>query len=229
MAYVVGLDPGGVTVYRNLGKAVLMLLTMSATALANTITITYSPSPVTREIGEQWIVDILLDGEIYPGTSENLGLLSSFLVGIQYDPAVISFNSAAFGEWATGDDWKAYGLPSETYAETRALGNGYNSVELEVTGTLYPLAVDFDNELFATLTFDAVGAGTSELHRSGFGIGGNNYGDVYLWQSEAGQITVTGDGPPNSVPDGSNTLTLLGLAVAGIRLVLSGVRVRPTE
>ena len=81
---------------------VLALTFLLFSTAANAInTMTFSPSPVTMNIGEKWDLNIIFVGEIYGAPHGNgPAILWSLYYKFDYDPMVISVFNVNFGEWA---------------------------------------------------------------------------------------------------------------------------------
>jgi len=184
------------------------LYLITGPAWASNIDITFSPTPVERSIGEQWVLDIFLTGDI------NASVLSQMNLTFVYDTSVISFNDAVFGTWAY--NWDS-SVPS--YSFPHYYTSPYETIELRVDGHLYPpLQMSLDKELFATVVFDAVGPGMSRFELVGSGSGGCCSDDdwpSFSTNSLYGQITVS-EGV--LVPE-PTTILLLGAGLVGVSLL----------
>ena len=156
--------------------------------------------------GDSTTVDLNISG-LGNGTA-----LGTFDVDIGFDPTIVSFSSATYGDPILGDqlNLEGFGTITET---TPAVG----------TTELFELSFDSPSALtsqqatgftLATLTFDGINAGTSPLALSVIALGDQN-GNSIAAALESGSITVTG--APAGVPEpGAVWLFLCGLLSLGI-------------
>lgn len=138
-----------------MNKTIGTLFSLSVISLvfqtpAIAITLEFTPTNQTTDLGKQISVDLAISG-LGDKTAPSL---SAFDVDIAFDSNILAFNNAVFGNQLD------FGSSSITSA---ILSSDLNLVEvsLELPGDINPLqAADF---LLATVTFDAIGVGTSDL------------------------------------------------------------------
>lgn len=163
--------------------------------------------PIAQTVASGATVDV---GVVISGlTDGDAPSLSTFDLDISFDPSVLSFGSAVFGDPVLGDQLDVFGL-------------GFNPTLDLVTGSgvlnIFELSLDSPDDLdtlqvgsftLATLTFEALTGGTSPLGISINALG-DAYGDPLAAEVTSGSVTVTGAAPEPA------TLALLGLGIAGM-------------
>jgi len=164
------------------------------------ITIGFNPSGQVANLGNPVSVALTIS-DLGDLTSPSL---STFDLDVIYDPTILGFTSAAYGDPILGDQLDLFGLGSLT-ATTPGVGS-VNLFELS-----FDLPDDLDNLqvgsfTLATITFDTVGIGTSSLGLNINALGDAN-GDPLAANLENGSIS--------SVPEPS-TLLLIASGLIGI-------------
>ena len=137
------------------------------------------------------------------------GVFSASDLNVNFNPAVISFNRATFGEPIFGDQLNLFGLGNLAFPTTGASSVEVFELAFDAVTDLTDLqAPDF---ILATLTYDAIGAGTSPLTFSGVVLGDAN-GDPLRATTSDGSVTV--DAATRSIPEPSTMLLVaLGLVL----------------
>lgn len=164
-------------------------------ASAGSTTLSFAPSSSLIPVGNTVLIDIVVSG------LESVDI-STFDFNIQYDPAVLGFNSYSLGiglgdislteawDWSGGD-----------------LGGGI--IHLSELSSLWDLSFQPDEFTLATLSFTGAGVGVSALYFTDVIIG-DALGDPITPDSGTGQIEVF-----NAVPE-PVTILLFGVGLLGI-------------
>ncbi|MBN1567995.1 MAG: PEP-CTERM sorting domain-containing protein [Acidobacteria bacterium] len=193
----------------------VFLLLIAGSAWASSISMSFDPTPVERNIGEPWELDINLDGNY----QLQQGVLVYYHIDFRYDSGVIEFQSATFGN-SVLNGWSGGSTSYEDLFFDP--GDPYNLnkyLRLKISGVLFEgssIAFNPPDNLFATVLFKAVGIGESVFSHRGGGFAGSGLGDDYeylsFYQTAPGHITVSGEA---QVPEPS-TLFLLGFGLIGL-------------
>lgn len=147
---------------------VLTILSFAATGPLLAATISLKPATQTAVLGESLQIELSIEGLGNADTPS----IGAFDFDIAFNAAILGFSGVAFGDPALGDQLDAAGLGSWT------------DFGLTSPGQLNLFALSFDGEselnayqaadfVLATLTFDAIGLGTSTL-----GLSINSLGDA---------------------------------------------------
>ena len=183
------------------GAALWLLAALPSQA----ITISFDPAAQSTTVGSAVDVALVISG-LTDGAAPSL---STFDLDVSFDPAILGFSSAAFGDPVLGDQLDIFGLGSLTIA---TLGVG--------TVNLFELSFDSPSDLdalqagsftLATLTFDGLSIGTSTLGISINALG-DSLGDPLSASIQSGSITSQGT---SQIPEPSSLL-LLGVAALGM-------------
>jgi len=181
------------------------ILLISHPVLAGPITLGFGPNSQNATLGTAANVVVNISG-LGAFTAPSLG---TYDLVVNYDPAILSYNSVAFGDPILGDQLDLFGLGSIT-SITQGAGLFIFELSLDSADDLNLLQAPAFT-LF-TLTFDSIGLGTSSL-----GLVINALGDAdgaALDASvESGSITVSDS--TTAVPEPS-TFFLLGSGMLGI-------------
>jgi hypothetical protein len=135
---------------------------------AYAITISLTPSSQTVVAGAMIDVGVEIS-ELGIGEAPSL---SVFDLGISYDPGLLSFNSASFGDSSLGDQLDVLGLGSVSSYNDSVSGL-INLIELSLDTTSNLDTLQADSFTLATLNFNTTGIGNSHL-----GIIINSLGDA---------------------------------------------------
>jgi hypothetical protein len=198
-------------------KSVLLLVVN--VALGASFALTESASAQVLSIGS---------GTIAPGGTDTVDLnisglgngtaLGAYDINVGFNPSVVNFSSAAFGDPSLGDQLNLQG-----YGTINAINPGNGTVELfelslDDPGTL--IGSQTSSFTLATLTFDGVGVGGSPLALSVNAIGDEN-GNPLTTSLAGGSITVTSSTTTAAAPeiDAGSTMAGLTLLVGGLAVL----------
>lgn len=183
-------------------KSALGAVLLALVFPSHAITISFNPTAQTTTAGSSTDVALVISG-LTAGAAPSL---STFDLDVSFDPAVLDFGSATFGDPILGDQLDLFGLGSLALA-TPGVG----------TVNLFELSFDLPSDIdalqagsftLATLTFNALAVGASDL---GISINtlGDSLGDPLSATVQGGSIVSRG---PSIVPEPSSLLLLvLGL------------------
>lgn len=169
-------------IIRSLLSTALLLL---STGNSQAITLSFDPVAQNMTVGHAVDVALKISGLV----DTNSPSLGTYDLDISFDPGVLSFSSASFGDPILGDQLDVLGLGvNPTFAGITSAG----------VLNLFELSLDFATDLnnlqagsftLATLTFDTHGVGTSALGISITSLGDAN-GDPLTAGVANGSITV---------------------------------------
>lgn len=174
-----------------LSIAILAIFLSAGLAFSDTITLGIVPSAQTVLVGSSASVDINIVGlgDMVPDS------LGAFDLDLIFDPAILAFNNATFGDPVLGDQLDLFGFGSIVDV---IFGSG--------TVNLFELSLDLPSDLetmqagaftLATVEFDAIGLGTSPLNVSVNALG-DAWGDPL--------VSAIVDGNISSVPEPSSII-----------------------
>lgn len=193
----------------------ILIATMAflAVADANASVIGVSPTTQTVALGDTVGVEIDISGL---GTNAAPSI-SIFDLDLAFDPALLLYSSASFGDPVLGDQLDLFVGFSDAFATD--LGGGVvNFYELSYD---FPFDLeDFQADAFTmvTVNFDTLAAGTSALTLT-LNTLGDAFGDPLDATLESGSVTVEPASVPEPVTSSLLAFGLLGLAIGRRRLL----------
>jgi hypothetical protein len=178
------------------------------------ITMSLSPTSKVVNVGQSMQFDLVISG-LGAGVAPSLG---TYDVNINFDPGILGFSGAVFGDPILGNQLDLFGLGSIN-AATPGVGT-VNLFELSLDDPTDLDLLQSENFTLATLSFSALSSGTSVL---GININalGDALGDPLTAQLIGARATVNQATNANQVPEPNG----LALAMAGL-LALAAVRAR---
>jgi hypothetical protein len=185
----------------------LLALTTAVVALAGQSALATTPqlsiSSVTVNRGTEATVDLSISG-LGGGTA-----LGTFDVNVAFNPAIVNFAAAKYGDPILGDQLDLEGFGTVT---TTTPGSGTVELfELSFDSPAVLASKQASAFILAALSFDTVGAGTSSLSLSVNSLGDQN-GNALTASLRTGSITVAGSGVPEP---GTLGLIFMALLVFG--------------
>ena len=175
---------------------------------ARAITIALEPSSPVVDLGESFGVDLTISG-LNAGATPSLGVYD---IDVLFDASVAALTGVAVGDPVLGDQL-SFVFPSIAFDQP--IGGGVNVFELSLDLSTDLIALQADAFTLVTLTFDAVGVGTSAFV-PGIVAAGDEWGDPLSIDELIGAEVRTQIGtevPP--IPEPS-ALVLFGLGLAVI-------------
>jgi len=137
---------------------VVFLLATGANAHGDGITISVMPASQTVSLGSSINVAVGISG-LDDHTAPALGV---FDVSLDFDPSILSFDGAAFGDPALGDQLDPLAL-GNTIAFYSASSGSVDLFDLSLDSASDLNSLQEPSFILATLSFDATGSGTSSL------------------------------------------------------------------
>lgn len=191
-----------------LSLAGAMLLSLLNMGEAEAISLSFSPSSQTVSEGEQVDVEVIIS-ELGDGEAPSL---VSFELDVDFDPSVLDIESVIFGDPVLGNQLQGLFLqPINRFRRAPGSVKLYE-VSFNSADDLAPLQAD--SFTLATLTFNAVGAGSSDLEFSNVNLGD---GTGALTASLLnGEVSVEATSPSTAIPEPSATFALVGLGIAAL-------------
>lgn len=189
--------------YRAIGLVAALLLGQFSDAAA--VSVHFVPPSQSVALGSSVDVALAIDG---------LGNLSApslgtFDLDVAFDPSLLSFTSATFGDPGLGDQLDLFGLASVTSID--ASNPGLVSLfELSLDAASDLNALQHGSFTLAALIFNTIGVGTSSLTVSRLVLGDAD-GVALAAATDSGSVQVVG----LSVPE-PPTLVLLGLGLVAL-------------
>jgi hypothetical protein len=197
---------------------ILVMAIFSAGNSADAFSIGIDPANKIAVVGIPFSISISVSG-LGDGVAPSLG---AFDLNVLFNPAIISFTGATFGDPGLGDQLDLLGFGSSS--GSTIISGGVNLFELSLDPADYLDANQASSFVLASLNFDAIDLGTSaiQLQFNEFGDSGHT-GEVL---SLLDQLVYEGDGSVtvNPIPEPA-TLALLSSGLFG----LIGLRRRFTK
>jgi hypothetical protein len=191
------------TFFKKLTYTLLLLVSMPTHA----ITISLEPSSQTTNAGSSFEVALVVS-MLGSGTAPSIGV---FDLDVGFDPSLLDFTNAIFGDPLLGDQLDLFGS-----------GNLSSITPGSGTVNLYELSFDLatdldslqaDSFMLATLSFNALSVGTSSMNVFVNAIGDANGHDLTIDSIVAGNINVDA----GSVPEPAIWM-LLGLGLSALTM-----------
>ena len=195
-------------IMRKVGFFAIVLLGLSLFLTTNSQAISIGFSPVSQDVlvGELVSVDLVISG-LGDGTAPSLG---AFDLDIEFDPAVLAFNSVAFGDPILGDQLDLMGWGSFTIFDGTTAGV---VTLLEDSNDEAWVLNDFQPSSFtlASLSFDTLSVGTTDLNITHIELG-NADGDPVSADVTGASVSVVSSA---SLPEPGTFFLLVGTVAAG--------------
>jgi len=173
---------------------------------ARAISLDLTPAASSLGLGSAATVALTISG-LGDATAPSL---ATFDVDVTFDPTILAFASATYGDPALGDQLDASGLGS---LFTTTLGSDFvNLFELSLDPAADLDAFQAGAFTLATLTFSTIGPGTSPLVLSVNALGDGD-GDALIADA-VGAGSVTATAPPTAAPEPPSVLLLAAGAAA---------------
>ena len=184
-----------------LSGVILAIFLFLAASPSQAITIGFKPVSQTVLVGSPADVELTISG-LGLGTAPSLG---TFDLNVNFDPAILAFNSVVFGDPVLGDQLDLFSLGSITAFDDSIPGSA-NLFELSLDLPTDLDTLQADSFTLATLTFDTLSNGTSSLDISINALG-DSLGNPLAADLRSGSITPT--------PEPA-TMLLLGTGLASL-------------
>lgn len=195
-------------------RIALGAICLFATALPSyALSISLTPTTQTVDVGQTLQFDLVVSG-LGAGVAPSLG---TYDVDIGFDPGILGFTSAVFGDPILGNQLDLFGFGSLN-AITAGVGT-VNLFELSFDDPADLNSLQAENFTLATLSFTALTTGTSSLSINVNTIG-DALGDPLTADVVDARATVN---QTNPIPEPNG----LALAIAGL-LALAAIRARRT-
>lgn len=190
---------------------------------AQAIAIGLSPSSANIELGNQVDVDLIIS-DLGDGFAPSLG---AFDFNVNFDSTILDFSSLTFGDPILGDQLNLF-----SYLFGLDSINGFMEVD-DSTVNLFEISLDWPQDLddfqvdsftLATLTFNTIGEGTSNLDLNNV-ILGDAFGAPLTAEIVNSSVTVI----PRTVPSVPEPTTTIGLLLLGVMVITRQVGGKTTH
>jgi len=186
--------------------ATLAVLIVASGSASAAIILTPTPNTQTIVAGGLTTIDVRIDG-LGAGIAPSLGVYD---IDVMFDPFVLSFVSATFGDGVLGNQLDLFGLGNVSFL-TPSTGM-VNLFELSLDTPADLNALQADAFVLASLSFSGLAVGTSSI-----GLSANALGDAegapLAASLSTGSVVVT---PSTAVPEPATyALLLAGFALIG--------------
>lgn len=173
------------------------------------ITLEFTPSSQTTILGNQVSIDLVIS-DLGAGTEPSLG---AFDISVGFDSSIIAFNNAVFG-----DQLDLFGLGSIKGTDTVIVSPDLNLFEISLDLPNDLNALQADSFILSTVTFDAVGIGTSNPTFNDVTLSDASGLLILDTEIQSGLITVE-EATTTPVPEASTVPALLALGMIGILML----------
>jgi hypothetical protein len=194
-----------------LSRLVFLGLSLLLAVPGGAVLISVGPATQTQNLGSAVSAELFVSG-LNDGAAPSLG---AFDIDVTYDPFILSFTGATFGDPGLGDQLDLFGLGSVTGVTPGAGSINLFEISLDSVDDLDNLQVG--GFAIATLTFSGIEAGTSSLDITINALS-DAIGDPLAGTTAPGAITIQ---RANTVSEPA-TLSLVALAL----LWIAGTRFR---
>ncbi len=179
----------------------LVLMALVTASESEAIVIGFDPLSQTAAVGSSVDVDLSISG-LGDGSAPSLGV---FDIDVKFDPAVLAFNAAVYGDQLGFD----FGSLQITNPDTDTV----NLFELSLDSAATLNALQAPHFVLATLTYDVLGAGVSDLSADVLALG-DAEGLPLSADTVDGSITASVvPEPATGILTGLGWLALLGCAL----------------